>query len=140
MLDSLNNEDIIVRSLFSFTLSEMRDHFVENELPRFAADQVYQWIHRHFEFDFSKWSNVSKKVKAFLIETLSDSLPKVVWHGLSKDGTRKFLIGFSDSQTVEAVAIPAKNNRLTLCISSQVGCAIGSVSYTHLTLPTTPYV
>jgi len=103
----------------------MRELFVENGLAKFAADQVYDWVYRHFDFNPDNWTNVSKKVKTFLFENTNMATSKVVWHGLSKDGTRKFLIGFSDGNTVEAVAIPAKNNRLTLCISSQVGCAIG---------------
>jgi 23S rRNA (adenine2503-C2)-methyltransferase len=51
-------------------------------------------------------------------------VPEVVWQGLSRDGTRKFLVKMEDGNTVESVSIPAKS-RLTLCISSQVGCAIG---------------
>jgi 23S rRNA (adenine2503-C2)-methyltransferase len=52
------------------------------------------------------------------------NLLKIVWNGLSKDGTRKFLVKMTDGQTVETVAIPARD-RLTLCVSSQVGCAVG---------------
>jgi 23S rRNA (adenine2503-C2)-methyltransferase len=53
------------------------------------------------------------------------SLPKIIWSGRSKDGTRKFLLKMTDHQSIEAVVIPSKNDRLTLCVSSQVGCAIG---------------
>ena len=60
----------------------------------------------------------------FIEESFSFSLPSIIWNGQSKDGTRKFLLKFEDNKTVETVLIPAKN-RLTICISSQVGCAIG---------------
>ena len=55
---------------------------------------------------------------------LSFDLPEIVWSGESRDGTRKFLLKLSDGETIETVLIPARD-RLTQCISSQVGCAIG---------------
>jgi 23S rRNA (adenine2503-C2)-methyltransferase len=70
------------------------------------------------------WTNVGIKLKQFIINEMDIYMPQISWHGLSKDGTRKFLVKMRDGQTVETVAIPAYD-RLTLCISSQVGCAIG---------------
>lgn len=112
-------------SLYSLTLEDLREYLKENGFAKFAADQVYNWIFKRYEFDPDKWSNVSSKIKNDFIEKMDITIPKIVWNGLSTDGTRKFLVGMSDSNTVEAVAIPAKNNRLTLCVSSQIGCAIG---------------
>jgi len=111
-------------SLFSLTLEQLRTVFVENTLPKFAADQVYLWLYKRFEFDMDHWSNVSRKVKDFLGDHYTLSLPKVIWHGESSDGTRKYLLQMNGGDSVEAVVIPAPG-RLTLCISSQVGCAIG---------------
>ena len=113
------------KSLFALTIDELREHLQSSGLAKFAADQVYNWLFKKYQFDMDKWTNVSSKVKANLEESFDTRLPKIVWNGLSTDGTRKFLVGMSDSNTVEAVAIPAKNNRLTLCVSSQIGCAIG---------------
>lgn len=113
------------RSLYSFTVEELRDYFKENGLSKFVADQIYDWVYKKFVFAPENWSNISNKVKTHLIENLSLALPKIVWDGHSKDGTRKFLVAMSDGKSVETVAIPAKNDRLTLCVSSQVGCAIG---------------
>ncbi len=112
-------------SLFSYSLIDLRDYFVSQGLAKFAADQVYNWIYRKYNFDFESWPNVSAKVKAHIKNEMDITLPKIVWKGLSEDGTRKFLVQMSDKQTVESVVIPAKNNRLTLCLSTQVGCAIG---------------
>ncbi len=111
-------------SLYSLPIQEMREILVAQGLSKFSADQVYNWLYKRWELDPEKWTNVSKKVKAYLLENYSFELPKVVWQGLSQDGTRKFLLAMKDQQTVETVAIPAKD-RLTLCVSSQVGCAIG---------------
>ncbi len=112
------------KSLFSLTLNDLRDYLVMNGHAKFAADQIYQWIYKQGVVDPNLWTNVSKKIKEDLLLNLDCTIPKIVWHGLSKDGTRKFLVKMFDEQTVECVAIPAKD-RLTLCISSQVGCAIG---------------
>ena len=56
------------KSLYSFTLSELRDYFSENGFAKFAADQVYQWLYKIQERDISLWTNVAKKIKEdFLI-------------------------------------------------------------------------
>ena len=100
-------------SLFSFSLQGLQEHFVSQGFPKFSAKQVYNWLYQNWEYDPDKWSNISKKLKEYIKEEMDMTLPKVVWHGLSKDGTRKFLIGMRDQQTVETVAIPARD-RLTL--------------------------
>jgi 23S rRNA (adenine2503-C2)-methyltransferase len=112
------------KSIYSFTLNELRDYLSSKSLSKFTADQVFQWLYRHHVRDMNQWSNVSKKIKEDFILNLDMNLPKIIWNGLSKDGTRKFLVGMSDGQSVETVAIPSKN-RLTICLSSQIGCAIG---------------
>lgn len=111
-------------SLYALTLNELRDYLQEKGLAKFAADQIYQWMYKIQERDLSKWSNISKKIREDFENNFDLTLPTIVWNGLSKDGTRKFLVKMRDGNTVETVAIPAKD-RLTLCISSQVGCAIG---------------
>jgi 23S rRNA (adenine2503-C2)-methyltransferase len=112
------------KSIFSFTIDEFRSYLVEHGFARYASDQVFDWLYRKFELDLDKWSNTAKKMREHLKRDLDFSLPTVIWDGLSKDGTRKFLLKMSDGHSVEAVAIPSKT-RLTLCVSSQVGCGIG---------------
>ncbi len=112
------------KNIYSLTLSELQEELANVGLPRFSAGQIYHWIYKKKILDQDLWSNVSKKVKNYLNEFFDFSLPKVVWDGHSKDGTRKFLLAMSDHQTIECVAIEAPG-RLTLCVSSQVGCAIG---------------
>ncbi len=111
--------------IFSLSLTELQTFFKDEGLPKYAADQIFQWVYKKLEIFPENWSNVSKKVKDFLISHCEFSPPKVVHSVLSKDGTRKYLLKMHDGEIVEAVSIPAKNNRLTICLSSQVGCAIG---------------
>ena len=111
-------------NIFDYTFEDLKAILIQDGFKSFNADQVYNWLYKKHELDLDNWSNVSKALKSYLVENYEFILPKVVWQGLSKDGTRKFLVAMSDENTVETVAIPAPN-RLTLCISSQVGCAIG---------------
>jgi 23S rRNA (adenine2503-C2)-methyltransferase len=112
------------KSLYSFTLSDLRDYFVLHSFAKYSADQLYGWLYKKYLFDFAEWTNVSKKVKAHIKSEIDMFLPNIIHVATSKDGTRKFLLEMQDGETVEAVAIPA-TDRLTLCVSSQVGCAIG---------------
>ncbi|MGB0453903.1 MAG: 23S rRNA (adenine(2503)-C(2))-methyltransferase RlmN [Bacteriovoracaceae bacterium] len=114
-----------MNSLYDYSLNELTEQFKSEGFQAFNAKQVFNWLYKHYGTPLNEWTNVSKKMKAYIQENFQDYLPTIVWHGLSKDGTRKFLVKMHDSQTVECVVIPAKNKRLTLCVSSQIGCAIG---------------
>jgi 23S rRNA (adenine2503-C2)-methyltransferase len=111
-------------SFFDLTHDELKTLLQERGLTAFGATQIYDWVYKKWVHDPSQWTNVSKKTIEYLTNHYDFSMLKVVWNGLSKDGTRKFLVKLSDGQTVETVAIPARD-RLTLCVSSQVGCAVG---------------
>ena len=111
-------------SLFDLTHEDLKVILKENGFSPFGATQIFDWVYRKWVFDPAQWSNVAKASREFLAENYDISLLKIVWNGLSKDGTRKFLVKMVDGQTVETVAIPARE-RLTLCVSSQVGCAVG---------------
>lgn len=112
------------KSFFDFTLADFESYVVDLGCSPFSAKQVFDWVYRKRNFDIKSWSNVAGKLKSHMQEHFEFDLPKVIWHGLSTDGTRKFLLKLKDNQTIESVLIPARD-RLTQCISSQVGCAIG---------------
>jgi 23S rRNA (adenine2503-C2)-methyltransferase len=109
---------------FSLTLSDLKTVLEKNGFKAFQAKQLFHWVYQKNNLNISEWQNISKLLKDFCQKTFDFGLPKIIWSGVSKDGTVKFLVRFNDKNTVETVAIPAKD-RLTLCISSQVGCAIG---------------
>lgn len=111
-------------NIFDFTHEGLADHLAAAGFNKFSASQVFDWLYKKMIVDIEQWSNVSKKCKEYIKENMDFTLPTVIWQAESKDGTRKFLVQLKDKQTVETVLIPARN-RLTQCISSQVGCAIG---------------
>jgi 23S rRNA (adenine2503-C2)-methyltransferase len=111
-------------SFFDLTFDDLKALLTSKGFSAFGATQMFDWVYKKDVHDPNLWTNVSKASKEFFLENYDFTLPKIVWNGLSKDGTRKFLVKMVDGQTVETVAIPARE-RLTLCVSSQVGCAVG---------------
>lgn len=111
-------------SFFDLTHDDLKVVLKEKGFSPFGATQIFDWVYRKWVFNPAEWTNVAKASREFLTENYDMNLLRIVWNGLSKDGTRKFLVKMVDGQTVETVAIPARD-RLTLCVSSQVGCAVG---------------
>lgn len=90
----------------------------------FRAKQLWQWLYYFGETDFSKMTNLSKDLRQKLSEKFKISRPKVVAEQISVDKTHKWLLEFADGQRVEMVYIP-EEDRGAVCISTQVGCAVG---------------
>ncbi len=91
---------------------------------RYRATQLFKWIYQKNANTFDEMSNLSKTLREELAQRayISSLTPEVVER--SKDGTAKYLFRLDDGATVESVLIPDEG-RATLCISSQVGCAMG---------------
>ena len=113
-------------SLYSRNLEDLRGELCRLGFPSYLASQVFTWSYRKNESDVDKWSNVSTKAKTFLLKYYDRSIPKILWRGSSRDGTIKYLLQMKDQKSIEAVAI-FSGRRRTLCLSSQVGCAVGCV-------------
>jgi 23S rRNA (adenine2503-C2)-methyltransferase len=92
-------------------------------LERYRAKQIRHWIFKRLISDFREMTNVSAKVKELLAEKANLNHLKAVRIQESKDTTKKFLFRLHDDQHIETVLIPEKDH-FTLCISSQVGCAM----------------
>ncbi len=95
----------------------------EGESP-YRLGQLLEWLYRRRISSFDEMTNLAKSFRAKLLETFSISqlLPETVL--VSRDGTKKFAFRLADGLTIESVLIPAED-RLTLCFSTQVGCAMG---------------
>jgi 23S rRNA (adenine2503-C2)-methyltransferase len=91
--------------------------------PAFRAKQLWHWIYHRGETDFDKMTTLAKPFRAALAERFEVGRPAVSVDRQSIDGTRKWLLKFSDGQEAEAVHIP-EEDRGTLCVSSQVGCTL----------------
>uniref|UniRef100_A0A486XLD9 Dual-specificity RNA methyltransferase RlmN n=1 Tax=Rheinheimera sp. BAL341 TaxID=1708203 RepID=A0A486XLD9_9GAMM len=110
-------------NLLDLTRAQMQAFFVELGEKPFRADQVMKWIYHFCVDDFDKMSNINKVLREKLKARCVIEAPVVVTRQDSSDGTIKFVMGLSGGQEVETVWIPEKDRR-TLCVSSQVGCAL----------------
>lgn len=116
-------------NLLGMTRAELEAFFEKIGEKKFRAGQVMKWIHQFGVTDFEEMTNISGKLREKLINIAEIQAPEVVHRHYSKDGTRKwvFRVGDGDGSLVETVLIPADDKtgaRKTLCISSQVGCAL----------------
>jgi 23S rRNA (adenine2503-C2)-methyltransferase len=87
------------------------------------SQQVFKWIHQVGLLDFTRMTGFSRSFRQKLVEETTILLPEIVLEQESLDGTHKWLIRLADGNCIETVFIPERN-RGTLCISSQVGCAL----------------
>jgi 23S rRNA (adenine2503-C2)-methyltransferase len=89
----------------------------------FRARQLMKWIYRRGADDFSAMSDLAQEFRAQLREVAEITVPQIVTEQVSSDGTRKWMLRMDQVQGIETVYIP-EPDRGTLCISSQVGCAM----------------
>lgn len=110
-------------NLLGLSQDNLEQFFVARDEKPFRARQLMQWIHQRGVDDFEKMSDLPKSLRSRLSEDAAVELPVVQARHDSKDGTVKWLFSSGSGQAVETVFIP-EPGRGTLCISSQVGCAL----------------
>ena len=101
----------------------LEDYFASIGEKSFRASQLTKWIHQLGVTDFDQMTNFSKSLREQLSRDSVIEMPVVVLDELSKDGTRKWVLQLPDGNRIETVYIP-ETDRGTLCVSSQVGCAL----------------
>jgi 23S rRNA (adenine2503-C2)-methyltransferase len=101
----------------------LEDYFAGLGEKSFRSSQVIQWIHQKAVIDFQQMSNLSQALRNHLQAKTVIHMPEVVYDATSTDGTRKWLLQLDDGNRIETVYIP-EDDRGTLCVSSQVGCAL----------------
>ncbi|GAB2689596.1 bifunctional tRNA (adenosine(37)-C2)-methyltransferase TrmG/ribosomal RNA large subunit methyltransferase RlmN [Aliiglaciecola sp. 3_MG-2023] len=110
-------------NLLDFNRQGMREFFASMGEKPFRADQLMKWIYQQGETDFEKMTNLNKSLRAKLIERCEIRAPEIAYQQNATDGTIKFALKLEGGQEVETVWIP-DGDRATLCVSSQVGCAL----------------
>lgn len=110
-------------NLLNFTRPQMKAFFAEMGEKPFRADQVMKWIYHYCVDDFDEMTNINKMLRDKLKELCEIRAPEIASKQDSLDGTIKFVMRLDGGQEVETVWIPEKDRR-TLCVSSQVGCAL----------------
>ncbi|MDC9592715.1 bifunctional tRNA (adenosine(37)-C2)-methyltransferase TrmG/ribosomal RNA large subunit methyltransferase RlmN [Xenorhabdus sp. IM139775] len=109
-------------NLLDLNRKQMRQFFIDMGEKPFRADQVMKWIYHYCYDDFEQMTDINKVLRAKLQQVAEIRAPEVAEEQRSSDGTIKWAITVGDQQ-VETVYIP-EDDRATLCVSSQVGCAL----------------
>jgi len=110
-------------------LTELSKEELEKEITnlgekKFHSKQLWQWIYFRGKTDFNEMSNLSLSLRQKLSAQYTITRPKVVTEQISQDKTHKWLLELQDGERIEMVYIPEKD-RGAVCISTQVGCAMG---------------
>ena len=109
--------------LLNFDLAALTQHFAEMGEKPFRAKQVMRWMHQSGASSFDDMTDLAKSLRVKLNEQACIGVPDLMVSQQSLDGTRKWLLDVGTGNGVETVFIP-EAERGTLCISSQVGCAL----------------
>lgn len=110
-------------NLLNFTRQELKSHLENLGEKPFHGEQIFKWIHHDGVTQFDDMTNLSLKLRDKLKKTAHVCAPTLALEKISSDGTIKWLLKLSDNNCIETVFIP-EVSRGTLCISSQVGCAL----------------
>ncbi len=110
-------------NLLDFNAKKLTEFCVDIGEEPFRAKQLLRWIHQSGEDSFAGMSNLTKRFREKLNAIAIIKPPKITSEYISSDGTRKWLLPVGAGNGIETVFIP-EPNRGTLCISSQVGCAL----------------
>jgi len=112
-----------MQNLLDLEPAALAHWFAERGERPFRARQVSRWVHQRFAADVDAMTDLAKSLRASLAGSAEIRAPQVLRDTTAADGTRKWLLDAGNANAVEAVYIP-EDDRGTLCISSQAGCAL----------------
>jgi len=112
------------QQLFGRTFEELQQVTVETGLPKYAARQMAEWLYKKNAGSIDDMTNLSKKARTELSEKFEVGISLPVKIQKSTDGTKKYLFRAANEKFIETAMIP-ENDRITVCVSSQVGCKMG---------------
>ncbi|MHB8108912.1 MAG: 23S rRNA (adenine(2503)-C(2))-methyltransferase RlmN [Syntrophorhabdaceae bacterium] len=113
-----------MEDFFGFTLSTLEAHIGALGKEKYRARQLFRWVYTQGNLDFNEMTNIPKGLRTVFSEMFSLETMPVSEKLTSRDGSTKFALMARDGQIIESVLIPEKN-RVTLCISTQIGCRMG---------------
>ena len=110
-------------NLLGLTKSGMEAYFTSLGAKAFHGRNVLKWIHKHGVLDFDAMTDVPQRLRDQLKLVAEIRAPRITLAQPASDGTTKWVLELADGQHIETVYIP-EENRSTICVSSQVGCAL----------------
>ncbi|MDH3892236.1 MAG: 23S rRNA (adenine(2503)-C(2))-methyltransferase RlmN [candidate division Zixibacteria bacterium] len=114
------------QNLIGQTITQMEKLMTDMGERSYRGRQLFTWLYSVRQYDFDLMTDLSKECRKRLAEKYEFTVPSVAHEDVSTDGTRKFLFDLNDGEQIETVLIPdPEADRCTVCVSSQVGCALG---------------
>ena len=113
-----------MENIYDFTMNELEDRLITKGYKKFNARQVFEWLYKKKVNRFEDMSNLSKKLREYLIDNYLFSNLEVDSHQVSNDGTEKFLFKLEDSNLIETVLMRHDYGN-SVCVTTQLGCNIG---------------
>jgi len=111
------------KDIRELSLEQIQEFCLTNKLPKFRAKQVCEWLWKKRAVSFEEMTSLSKDMRELFSDNFTINAVKIHKAERSIDGTIKYSLQLHDKLLVEGVIIPSKN-RLTACVSSQVGCSL----------------
>ena len=111
------------QNLLGLTREGLEELAAASGEPRYRGRQLYKAIYARRERDFEALTDLHRPFRSFLTERYRIAYPRVQGQVVSRDGAVRYLLALDDKNVVEAVYMP-EETRTTLCLSSQVGCAV----------------
>lgn len=108
----------------SLTLDELEAILTTHSIPSYRGQQIFRWLHRNGITHINQMTNIPEQLRILLLKEFKLISLKQQLQKKSVDGTVKYLFELEDGHTIETVLIP-EDDRNTICVSSQVGCAMG---------------
>ena len=112
-----------MQSIKDFSREGLEGLFLDMGQPKFRAKQVFTWLYQKHARTYQEMTNIPQSLQEKLEHTYPLTWARIINKQISIDGTRKYIVQYDDGLTTEMVAIPTED-RLTVCFSTQVGCAM----------------
>ena len=116
----MSNEYDDIRSI---SFDKLNNFIQKNNFPSYRSNQIFNWINKSTLRSFDEMTNIPKSLVKLLKENFVINITNILSKQVSNDSTIKFAIKLHDNLVVESVLIPS-GNRVTACVSSQVGCSL----------------
>ena len=116
----MSNENDDIRSI---SFDKLNNFIQKNNFPLYRSNQIFNWINKSTLRSFDDMTNIPKSLVKLLKENFVINITNILSKQVSNDSTIKFAIKLHDNLVVESVLIPS-GNRVTACVSSQVGCSL----------------
>ena len=120
----MTNNNAQIPNIKDLSPQELAEWIAAQGMPRFRNEQIQRWLWARRARSFEEMTDISKAARQVLDAHFTITPPMIQQVETSRDGSRKYLFVLKDGHTVESVLIPERSH-YTLCISTQVGCAMG---------------